>query len=144
MPISRLLALLQAVLLLVLFLPGCQRGPVPLTPVQGKVTYKNQPLPGGTIVFTPDSAKGQEGKIAHSPIGPDGTYLLLTGEAKGASAGRYRVTVVSLAHTSAPDEKERFKAPPTLLPEKYRDPVLSDLSCEVKANKTNVFDFDLN
>lgn len=141
---TRLLALLQAVLLTLLLVPGCRRGPLPLTPVQGKVTYKGQPLPGGTIVFTPDSAKGPEGKVAASQIGADGSYSLLTGEGKGASPGRYRVTVVCLAHTNPPDEKERFKAPPSLLPEKYRDPVLSELSCEIKANRTNVLDFDLN
>jgi hypothetical protein len=144
MRIPRLLALAQALTLPLLFLPGCKPSPVSLTPVQGKVTYKGTPLKGGAIVFTPDTTKGQSGKIAHGKIGADGAYQLLTGEAKGAAPGRYRVTVVSLAHTNAPEKSDRFLPPPNLLPEKYRDPNLSELVCEIKENKNNVLDFDLN
>lgn len=140
----RLLALAQAASLILLFAAGCKPSPLPLTPVQGKVTYKGAPLTGGTIVFTPDTTKGESGKIAYSKIGADGAYQLLTGDAKGATPGRYRVTVVSLAHTNPPEKGDRFAAPPTLLPMKYRDPELSDLSCEVKAHKNNVLDLDLD
>jgi hypothetical protein len=140
---TRLLALLQAVLLLAVLLPGCKRGAAPLTPVQGKVSFKGMPVTGGTIVFTPDSSRGASGKIAFGKLGTDGAYALLTGEAKGASPGAYRVTLVSLTSDDAPAAGDRFKAPLSMLPDKYRDPELSELVCEVKENKTNVLDFDL-
>lgn len=139
----RWIGLMQMVLVISAFLPGCQRGPLPLSSVQGKVSYKGAPVRGGTIVFTPDGARGEKGRIAHSKIEADGTYLLTTGELKGASPGRYRVTIVSLAHTNPPTTTDRFLAPLSLLPEKYRDPDQSDLACEVKANRSNILDFDL-
>jgi len=145
MRIPRLLALAQAGLIGMTLLQGCQKGPLPLTPVQGKVSYKGLPVTGGTIVFTPDGVKGEKSnKIAHAKIDADGGYQLTTGEAKGASPGLYRVSVVSLAHTNPPGAADRFKAPLSLLPDKYRDPELSELTCEVKARKNNILDFDLN
>ncbi|MFO0970250.1 MAG: hypothetical protein U0793_32275 [Gemmataceae bacterium] len=143
MATTRLLAATHAVLLTAFLLVGCRRGPEPLTPVQGKVTYKGLPVTNGTIVFTPDGAKGGAGRIAFGKIGPDGAYALMTGEAQGATPGVYRVTVVSLANTDEPKAGERFRVPLSLLPEKYRDPELSELSCEVKASKTNVLDIAL-
>jgi hypothetical protein len=42
---------------------------------------------------------------------------------------------------AAPD---RFQPPAPLLPERYRDPELSMLRCEVKANQTNTIDLNLD
>lgn len=142
MTTSRLLA--QGGLIVLTLLAGCRPGPAPLTPVQGKVTYKGVPVTRGTIVFTPDSSRGGDGKIAVAKIDADGTYSLKTGDAPGASPGSYRVTLVSLASSDAPGASERFKAPLSLLPEKYCDPELSELRAQVKGGKTNVLDFELN
>src|SRR5947209_13643813 len=76
---------------------GCHRSPAPLTPVSGKVAYKGFSLQGGTIVFAPDSARGESGQLALGKINQDGSYHLYTGESLGAPAGWYRVTVISIA-----------------------------------------------
>ena len=106
-------------LLLLLFSVGCQRGPAALLTVSGKVAYKGVPIPGGTIVFTPDAGRGEAGPIAYGIIKSDGTYQLTTGEAGGAAPGWYRVTVASLAADAQPHRNQRFAVPPSLLPEKY-------------------------
>ncbi|MCI0377750.1 MAG: hypothetical protein L0215_09100 [Gemmataceae bacterium] len=110
---------------------GCARGPTPMTPVSGKVTYKGAPVPGGAIVFTPDTTRGETGRIAHGKINSDGSFQLYTGETLGVGAGWYRVTVTSFATAS-------------LLPDKYRDPDLSRLACEIKPNRSNSIDFNLD
>ena len=125
-------------------LAGCQRGPVALSPVSGKVSYKGLALPSGTIVFTPDSGRGESGPIAHGKINVDGTYHLASGEALGAMPGWYRITVIAYASAGQPLPGERFAVPPSLIPEKYRDPELSLLTCEVKPGRANTIDFNLD
>jgi hypothetical protein len=139
---ARMLGL--ALVTLTTFLWGCQRTPAPLTPVSGKVAYKGFTLPGGTIVFTPDSSRGETGPIAFGKINPDGTYHLYTSENPGAPAGWYRVTVTSMAPSAMPSASQSFNPPQSLLPDKYRDPGLSALACEVKANRVNAIDFNLD
>src|SRR5262245_18753574 len=129
--------------LVVLCLTGCGRAP--LTPVHGKVSYKGVALQGGVIVFTPDAGRGERGAIAVGKIREDGTYTLSTSDAQGASPGWYRVTVSSLAATSySPSSVQGFAYPQSLLPEKYRDPDLSLLACEIKPSRTNNIDFNLD
>ena len=70
----------------------------------------------------------------------DGTFSLQTGDDKGAASGWYRVTVASLAGSGTSVEF----APTSLIPDKYRDPQLSLLQCEVKANRDNHLDFNLD
>lgn len=142
MKTAQKLGLGQAALCLLL-LAGCGR--TPLTPVSGKVAYKGFTLQSGVIVFTPDVGRGQSGAIAVGKIREDGTYTLSTGEAAGAAAGWYRVTVSSLANTSySPPNGAGFPYPQSLLPEKYRDPEQSLLSCEIKSGRTNNIDFNLD
>jgi hypothetical protein len=115
-----------------------------LTPVHGKVTYKGLALAGGVIVFAPDTTRGERGAIAIGKIQSDGSYSLHTGEAAGASAGWYRVTVSSLAATSfATPGAQGFSFPQSIIPEKYRDPEQSMLACEVKSSRSNSIDFNL-
>jgi hypothetical protein len=121
---------------------GCQRGPATLLPVTGKVAYRGVPLQGGTIVFTPDSARGESGPLAFGRIGQDGTYHLYTGDALGAAAGRYRVTINSVS-ASAAVPGQPLSPPYSLLPDQYRDPDHSNLACEIKADRTNTVDFNL-
>jgi len=121
---------------------GCHGGSAPLQPVSGKVTYHGVPVQTGTIVFTPDAARGTSGPLAVAEIRPDGTYLLKTGEAGGAAPGWYRVTVASVSTFTSPVPGQSYRIPQSLLPERYRDPELSQLACEIKA-KANSIDFDL-
>jgi hypothetical protein len=132
------LALLPALLTL----SGCGRAP--LTPVHGKVSYQGAALQGGVIVFSPDTSRGERGAIAVGKIREDGGYTLYTGDAAGAAAGWYRVTVSSLAATSfSVPPGQGFNFPASLIPEKYRDPEQSLLACEVKPSRTNSIDFNL-
>jgi len=129
--------------LCMLLTAGCGRAP--LTPVQGKVAYKGFNLHGGVIVFTPDGTRGERGSIAVAKIREDGSYTLLTGDAPGASPGWYRVTVSAVANSSlAQPGGPGFTYPQSLLPEKYRDPETSLLTCEVKSGRTNNIDFNLD
>ena len=125
------------------FLAGCQRGPGPLNAVSGRVSYKGFPLQGGTIVFTPDTTRGAAGPLALGKINGDGSYQLFTGDEPGAYAGWFRVTVTSYSASSSQVPGQPFRPAFSLIPEKYRDPELSMLACEVKANRTNTIDFNL-
>jgi len=66
---------------------GCGGG---AAPVKGKVTYKGEPVKGGSLVFSP-LAEG--GKAASGDVKEDGTYTLTTNKpGDGAKPGHYRVT----------------------------------------------------
>ncbi len=121
-------------------LAGCQQKSTALNHVTGKIFYKGAPLQTGIVVFSPDTARGETGKIAAAKIGYDGSYTLLTGDAKGATAGWYRVTVAAVVGSNASYDL----TPVSLIPEKYRDPQLSQLQCEVKLGRDNHLDFNLD
>lgn len=112
-------------------LAGCVEGRPERVPVHGQVVVSGQPLPGGTIVFTPDPERGEDGPLSFAPIGPDGTYTLRSEQGPGASPGWHRVTI-------APNPGE-----PRLLPERYRNPEKSELVRQVKAEGDNTIDFQL-
>ncbi len=128
--LGRCLPVLPLVLVL-----GCGESSQPLVPVTGKVTYRGQPLQNGTIVFTPDPRRGPLGNMAMGEIKADGTYSLRTEKAFGTAPGYYRVTVAVLLGGSVQ---------PSLLPEKYCDPDLSGLTCEIKGGFAQAIDFNLN
>lgn len=113
-----------------------------MAPVRGKVSYKGKPLTMGTIVFAPDALKGSTGPLAHATIQTDGSYALQSGDTFGAVVGWHRVTV-SAVEVSPVAPGERFMVPRSLVPEKYRDPELSGLACEVKAGQENPINFNL-
>jgi hypothetical protein len=117
--------------LVLVCLAGCGSEPAQHEAVQGRVFLHNEPLRGGTIVFTPDSERGNQGPMATGEIRSDGTYTLRTGEEAGAVIGWHRVTIAP-----GPDCQP--------LPRKYSDPKLSDQSREVKGGQANVFDFHLD
>ncbi len=132
------LALAGCLFYLVVF----QNHPVPLQPVAGKITYRGLPVQTGMMVFVPDAARGNTGALAIGQIHADGTYTLKTGDAHGVAPGWYRVTVASISPLTLPVSGPTYRIPQSLLPEKYRDPDLSTLTCEVKP-KSNQIDFDL-
>lgn len=132
---------LAAALLCVL--PGCQQGNTPLAPVRGKISYRGMFLQNGTIVFIPDASRGTTGPLSQAVIQPDGSYNLRTEQGFGAVPGWHRVTVAAVYAPSTPIRGEAFAVPLSLVPDRYRDPDLSRLVCEVKADQTNVFDFNL-
>lgn len=130
--------------LIVLFLAGCgSSDSVPLVKVTGTVSYQGQPLPGGMIVFTPDSAKGGQGPFASAMIQPDGSFTLSSGDAVGAAPGWHRITVVALSD-GASSPGSRYSVPVSLIPEKYRSGDLSGLTREVRAGQENAFHLNLD
>ncbi len=96
------------------------------------------------IVFVPDQSRGQSGPIAIGDIRADGSYSLKTGDAFGAAPGWYRVTVAAVGPPGIKAIDDPYAVPVSLIPDRYRDPELSGLSCEVKPNKANVVDFNLD
>jgi hypothetical protein len=144
MDAARMLGLGPLALALCVAAAGCQRPPT-FHPVSGKVTYRGAALTNGVVVFTPDASRGENGSIALGTIRADGTYTLSTGEVAGAGPGWYRVTVAAFAGPAAPNPPpDRFQPPVPVLPERYRDPELSQLRCEIKANHTNTIDLNLD
>jgi hypothetical protein len=145
MPTPRTLRVTALAALLMALACGCRGGSAPLAQVRGKVTHRGEALRGGTIVFTPDPARGGVGEPAVATIQPDGTYTLKTGDVTGAAVGWHRVTVLALSPgAAAPPAGERFAAPLSVVPLKYREPHLSGLTCEVKADRANAIDIQLN
>jgi hypothetical protein len=111
-------------------LTGCNTEAAKREAVQGCVYFHNEPLHGGTIVFTPDAERGNDGPMATGEIQSDGRYTLQTGAEPGAVASWHRVTIAA-----GPDCQS--------LPRKYSDPKLSDQNREVKPGQPNSFDFHL-
>jgi hypothetical protein len=134
---------IQGSALLAVLVSGCDSGPAARATVRGKVSYQGRPVPIGVIVFSPDPNRGGRGPLASAKIQADGSYELHTDETSGASAGWYRVTVVAVDTPSATPSASGFAVPRSLLPEKYRDPELSGLTCEVRAGRDNTINFNL-
>jgi hypothetical protein len=111
-------------------LTGCGTQAAKREPVQGHVYFHNEPLRGGTIVFTPDAERGNDGPMATGEIQPDGRYTLHTGPDAGAVVGWHRVTIAAGPNGQA-------------LPVRYSDPKLSEQGREVKAGQPNTLDFHL-
>jgi len=82
-------------MIIALLLVGCGSSSGParpaLNPVKGKVTLGNgSPLAFGTIAFEPSGGRAYR---CSGKIEPDGTFELETGSEKGATAGKYKVSV---------------------------------------------------
>jgi hypothetical protein len=107
--------------------------------VRGHVLYQGTALPGGTIVFTPDTELGGAGPLSVAEIKSDGSYSLKTGIAEGAPSGPYRVTIASDAPATGLATR-----PAVVLPRKYSDPAQAGLKREVKMDKLNIIDFNLD
>jgi hypothetical protein len=139
-PFWRLPALVVAALVLA---TGCDPGTGHLVAVHGKVSYQGTAVRRGTIVFTPDIERGASGPIARADIQPDGSYVLSTGDQPGAATGWYRVTITALEPGLAEAESS-FQPARSYLPDRYRDPELSGLVCQVLDVPDNSIDFNLD
>ena len=109
-------------------------------PVHGKITYKGQPVPKGTISFQPDS-----GQTATAEIQSDGTYELATFNPKdGALPGHHKVMIV--ANTADPNmipgSSPGYVPPKDIVPRKYGQFETSGLEVDVTKEKSD-YDFDL-
>jgi hypothetical protein len=103
-------------------------------PVAGKVTYQDgKPLPRGTVIFTPDSSKGNESQ--HEPRGAidaDGNYKVeTTDRLNGVQPGWYFVTIIA---QEPYDESKSSWDPPWLINRKFGNRQSSGLAAEVIEN----------
>jgi len=124
-----------------LFLAGCGSKEPAKSLVTGRVVYRGAPLRGGSIVFVPDTDRGNNGPLAKGPIRDDGTFLL-TADSSAVAAGWYRVAIAAkpAADRVAPTPSNPYPGPPS----RYRNPQLSGLVGEVKPNVQNSFLFELD
>jgi len=109
-------------------------------PVGGKVTYKGQPVPKGTITFQPG-----EGQAAVGEIQADGSYRLTTFvPGDGALPGHHRVVIV--ANTADPNKMPGstpgWTPPKDIVPKKYNTVATSGLEATVSKDQPNI-DFNL-
>ncbi|WZO96031.1 hypothetical protein EP7_003004 [Isosphaeraceae bacterium EP7] len=121
---------------------GCQaKSDYPETvPVSGKVSYRGQALPKGTITFQSD-----EGHAATGQIGEGGQYHLSTfGEGDGAVPGHHRVIVIANDGDEhlMPGSSPGYKKPTDLVPKKYGKVETSGLEEVVSKDKTS-YDIDI-
>ena len=74
----------------VVLLTGCSDKYPDLYPVTGRVTFKGQPVPSGTITFYPQDGS----RPANCTLSGDGSYRLMTYEdGPGAVNGPHKVTI---------------------------------------------------
>lgn len=79
------------VLAMVAFLVGCNRTTGPARyDVSGAVTFDGKPVPTGSIIFAPDTSKGNDGPGASAEI-KDGVYRTRAGQ--GTIGGPHVATV---------------------------------------------------
>ena len=107
-----------------------------MPPVEGRVFFHGNPLPGGTVVFSPDPERGGNGPLSWAMIQPDGRYQLQSKTQLGAVVGWHRVTVLPRSEEGQPST--------SLLPRKYADAQHSEKLFEVKADQKNVIDIYLD
>jgi hypothetical protein len=134
------------------------RGPVPVFPVTGHVTYRGKPVPHALVVLhapganaaAPPSKPGDPGAIGPpKPLGTtddEGKFQIHTYFGNdGAPAGSYRATVVLAGggETRNVMAKQIVKTSATQIPAKYADPATTDLRVEVKEGPNELEAFDL-
>ncbi|MBV9125948.1 MAG: carboxypeptidase regulatory-like domain-containing protein [Planctomycetes bacterium] len=129
--------------MLLLLAAGCNRGKPVLGPAQGKVFFQGFPVAGATVVFTPDPGHGGTGPMLQAETQADGSFVLKTDGVPGALPGWYRVTVMALEPVPLGLDGQPIGIPRSRLPDKYRDPELSGLTCEIQAGVQNGWNFNL-
>jgi len=122
--------------------------------VAGNVTYKQQPVAGATVLFSPVE---KSGFAATGLTDSQGNYSLRTfSSADGAVPAQYKVTVSKhdmstanpdleddLASELREDDSDEIVGPKSLLPERYSSIETSGLIVTVSSSEQNVFPFDL-
>jgi hypothetical protein len=116
---------------------GCSKKPTPGA-IGGQVWYRGEPLPGGVIVFAPDSDRGNNGPLAKGTIAADGTFTL----APETAPGWYRVAVAPLpgGYPAVPTARDPYPGPPA----RYRNPLRSGITAEIRPATENHFVIQLD
>ena len=121
---------------------GCGNDGPPTAKVSGTVTLDGDPLPFGSVVFSPP-----DGRAASGAIQSDGSFTLGTfTDGDGAVLGRHQVAVIARKKLddSSPGAPMAPRFGPSLIPELYSDSATSGLSFEVTAEGDNVYSIELS
>jgi len=122
-------------------LTGCTGGTAKRFAVSGSVKFKGKPLDQGTIFFvSEDRNLGSD----YADMIKDGTYSIPA--AKGLLPGRYKVVISSVdPKNAAPDPNSLpgyQPVPKDRIQPKYNNQ--TTLTAEVKADRENTFDFEVD
>jgi hypothetical protein len=128
----------QPILSLAVFilLVGCSGHGPPTYRLAGKVTYANQPVPIGTLVF--QSTK--DGKPVTTAIDSTGNYFVNLPE------GSYQVGVIAMRPLPESDNWQTAmsqRAPAPYVPVEFNQPTCSGLTVTVSSSQENTYDFNL-
>lgn len=121
---------------------GCDRGPETI-PLEGRVTYGNQPLEFGTVIFQPSSGQPARGKIQ-----PDGTFSLSTFRpGDGVVPGKHLVRITCYETDRPGATVESGQEIPvlgeSLIPVKYGNYQTSGLEMEIGPQTKQPVEFNL-
>jgi hypothetical protein len=115
--------------LLLVLLPGCEKGGPELAPVSGRITLDGKPLDPADILFQPDGSKPP----SFGRTNQDGRYeLVYKRGVKGAWVGPHTVRIMVVTEQTHG---------PQLVPPRYNTE--SELRVEVAPDTENEFNFDL-
>lgn len=121
---------------------GCSGGtPFKMAPAKGTVKFKDGTIPKGEIAeihFDPDGIPGvgaMSAKTASGDIGPDGSFVLKTGDMDGAAVGKHKVRLTVF---------KTYVGRESVVPEKYTAPATTPLAAEVTASGPNSFEFTVD
>jgi hypothetical protein len=124
-PVGRL----GILLLLLAAAVGCGSPATRLVPVEGVVHWGTKVMTEGTVVFHPDSRRGNRSRHQpHGQIDAHGRYVMATAGKPGVPPGHYRVTILA---SRPPDSKHPYTPPEWSVPLVYIDPVSTPLRVEV-------------
>jgi hypothetical protein len=106
--------------------PRSSKTAADLVPVQGVVYFQDKPLPGGTIVFSPDPRRGQDGPMGMGSIDDQGFFRIWSDGREGVAPGYYAVTIASSG-----------------LPSRFLDPSQSGQIADIRSNLNAPLEFHL-
>ena len=120
----------------------------PTVPVEGQVTYNGNVVSTGTVIFLPDTSKGNASEYeSRGAIDASGHYSMQTRGKEGAPPGAYLVGVVASKRppeASDPNFKGFVPFNIPLVPLKYQQPITSGLTAEARENAPpGEYDFKL-
>jgi hypothetical protein len=149
-PIVGRVAVLGIALCAALLSAGCNKSPVKLYPVQGKVLYKDQPVAGAQVVLRPQEENQnnpveakEKPPLAFGTVAADGTVVMRSdyqGQAigEGVAPGTYNVLITWYGADAKNPEKSVNK-----LPAKYSDQSKPAYTVTVKPEKNVLEPFQL-
>jgi hypothetical protein len=108
-----------------LLLAGCAKPT--LSPVSGRVTLDDQPLPNATVLFQPESTAGRPGAGSSGKTNDKGEFTLkqIGTDIAGAVPGKHQVTVSALDGPPPAPTEDRPKPRKEKVPAQYRNKPLT-------------------